>query len=64
MPNGGTMLIGGLTEVESRDSAAGIPFVEHIPLLGKIFRSTDQLAGRRTLLMLLTAETVKDIFED
>ena len=64
VPNGGTILCGGLTVVEERHANAGIPFVENLPFLGRIFRGYENAGGRRTLFILLTAETVKDIFEE
>jgi len=62
VPNGGTLLAGGFTEIEDRSGTAGIPFVEHIPCLGRLLRGTDRSAGRRSLFILVTAQTVPDVF--
>ena len=64
IPNGGTMLIGGMVDVEERTAIAGVPFLKGIPFLGRLFRSRERAAGRRSLLMLFKAETVREVFED
>ena len=63
-PNGGTLMVGGFSEVEERHALAGIPFVENIPLLGRLLRGWDRAEGRRSLIMLITAETVPDVFSE
>jgi len=64
VPNGGTLLMGGFTEVEERAGNASVPFLEAIPLVGRLLRSWRQVEGRRSLIILVTAETVPDIFEE
>ena len=64
IPNGGSILVGGLTTIEDNHALAGIPFVEHLPLIGRIFRGYERAGGRRTLFILLSGETVKDIFDE
>ena len=64
VPNGGTLFFAGYSEVEHRDGTAGLPFVEHLPLLRFLFRRINRAKGRRSLFMLITAETVPDIFEE
>ncbi|MFW6107237.1 MAG: hypothetical protein ACOC8A_00955 [bacterium] len=64
VPNGGTLLLGGFTEVEETVGSSNIPFVEGIPLLGYILRGWDRREGRRSLVMLVTAQTVPDLFEE
>jgi general secretion pathway protein D len=64
VPNGGTLLAGGFTEVEERHALAGVPFVEKLPLIGRILRSWAHAEGRRSLIVLVRAETVPDIFEE
>jgi len=64
VPNGGTILMGGFTNVQEYSGIATAPFIEGIPLLRYIFRARDHIEGRRSLIMLITAETVPDIFEE
>jgi tetratricopeptide (TPR) repeat protein len=64
IPNGGTLIAGGFTEVEERTGQAGVPILEAVPLLRQVMRGFDDADGRRSLIMLITAETVEDIFEE
>ena len=64
VPNGGTIIMGGFTNVQQWSGIASSPFLEGIPLLSYLLRGRDNLEGRRTLVMLITAETVEDIFEE
>ena len=64
VPNGGTIIMGGFTNVQEYTGVATSPFIEGIPLLRTILRGRDHVEGRRTLIMLITAETVDDIFEE
>ena len=64
IPNGGTLLLGGLTEVEEHSAVSTSPFIEGVPLLRYIFRGWDRREGRRSMIVLVTAQTVDDIFEE
>ncbi len=64
VPNGGTIVMGGFTTVEERSGIATAPLVEGIPLLRYLFRGRDIIEGRRSLIMMISAETVDDIFEE
>ena len=37
IPDGGTMLVAGLTNASSQRSHQGVPFLSHIPFLGRLF---------------------------
>lgn len=64
VPNGGTIIMGGFTVVEERSGIATAPLIEGIPLLRYLLRGRDNIEGRRSLIMLISAETVEDIFEE
>ena len=64
VPNGGTLLMGGFTEVEEHFGVSTLPLVDSIPLLRYILRGWTRLEGRRSLIMLVTAQTIEDIFEE
>ena len=64
VPNGGTIMMGGFTIVEERSGIATAPLIEGIPLLRYLLRGRDNIEGRRSLIMLISAETVDDIFEE
>jgi len=64
IPDGGSMLVGGLSVVRERSAEAGVPFLNSIPLLRAIFREWTTFDSRQSLLILVTAELVPDIFEE
>ncbi|HPD14085.1 MAG TPA: hypothetical protein PLE19_04010 [Planctomycetota bacterium] len=64
VPNGGTIIMGGFTNVQEYTGNATVPFIEGIPVLRHLMRGRDHIEGRRSLIMLITAETVEDIFEE
>ena len=54
--SGETILISGLTSTEESVSESGIPFLSDIPVLGRLFGTTDRMDGRRELIILVTPE--------
>jgi len=64
VPNGGTLLVAGLAEVEELSGTATLPGVQNVPLLRHLLRRTEELQGRRSLVILVTAQTVPDVFAD
>ena len=64
VPNGGTLLLGGFTSAEERSEVSTAPFLEGIPLLRFLARGWERLDARSSLIMLITAQTVDDIFEE
>lgn len=55
---GQSLLIGGITVESKRNSNANIPGISRLPLLGALFRSTEQTAQKRERLFLLTPKRV------
>jgi len=64
VPNGGTVMLGGFSEVEEHSGVATMPFVEGIPVLRHILRGWDRRDARKSLIMLVSAQTIEDIFEE
>ena len=64
IPNGGTLFVAGFAEIEENSGVATIPFVDSIPVLREVFRGWDRNEGRRSLVILVSAQTVSDIFEE
>ena len=64
VPDGGTMLVGGLSTVRQRSGEANVPIINRIPLLRYLFREWSQFDSRQSLIVLVTAEIVPDIFEE
>ncbi len=56
--DGQTILLGGLMKSESDNSESGIPFLKNIPVLGNLFRSTDNKTTKTELIFLLTPHVV------
>jgi type II secretory pathway component GspD/PulD (secretin) len=62
IPDGGSLVLAGMTNGESARSHAGIPFLSHIPFLGRLFSSNGRVETEMKTLILLTADVV--IFEE
>jgi len=64
VPDGGTMLVGGLSTVRERSGDAGVPIINRLPLIRYLLREWTEYDSRQSLLVLVTAEIVPDIFEE
>ena len=58
--NGHTMVIGGLIQEKRSDSLASVPLIADIPLLRRLFGSTDASAQRSEILILITGSLVTE----
>ncbi|NIK88979.1 general secretion pathway protein D [Rhizomicrobium palustre] len=58
--DGQTIALGGLIKETRNDANDGIPFLNRIPLLGRLLGSTDNVRGRTELLILLTPRVVRN----
>ncbi len=58
LPDKGTLAIGGFTDALRQRSHAGIPFLAHIPFLGRLFGRNGVYDDNRRLYYLLTAEII------
>lgn len=58
VPDGETVVIGGLTVEESNQVRSGIPLLMDIPFVGAIFRTTREARIQRDLLILVTPTIV------
>src|SRR3989338_2533507 len=56
--DGSTIVIGGLRKEEKTSSSQGIPFLSRIPVLGLLFKSSDNKTERTELLVMLTPHIV------
>lgn len=54
--DGETVVIGGLTVTEKTEVRAGIPILQDLPLLGRLFRLTREQTIQRDLMILLTPQ--------
>ena len=65
VPDGGTLLLGGLKITAEEEVEAGIPILSKIPILGRAFDSRSKIKDSRILLILvkptIILQTEKDI---
>jgi Flp pilus assembly secretin CpaC len=58
MPDGGTVLLGGLKLSEKKDLRSGVPLLDKIPVVSFLFERKGNYVANRKLLVLLKAEIV------
>jgi type II secretory pathway component GspD/PulD (secretin) len=60
VPNGGTMVIGGIVTQDKSDSVQGTPILSQMPILGWLFRRNQTSEEKRTLYIFLTPYILYD----
>ncbi|MFA5204842.1 MAG: type II secretion system secretin GspD [Lentisphaeria bacterium] len=60
VPDGGTVLMGGLIRNKQVDNRSGVPLLMDIPWLGVLFRSNSTSNRRTELLVVITATVVDE----
>ncbi|MEZ6017959.1 MAG: hypothetical protein R3F49_22835, partial [Planctomycetota bacterium] len=58
IPDGGTILLGGLKESTNKDQRSGIPILNKIPVLSALFERKGNFIANKKLLILLNAQIV------
>ncbi len=58
MPDGSTVLLGGLKVSDKKDYRSGVPIVNKIPLVSMLFERKGKFVSNRKLLILLKADIV------
>ena len=58
MPDGGTMMLGGMRLLEKIDRESGVPILSQIPLLSFFFSRKEQLMQNRRILILIRAKII------
>jgi general secretion pathway protein D len=53
VPDGGTLLIGGLKSFEEHDVESGVPVLNKLPVLKRIFSNRAQVRGQSNMLLLV-----------
>jgi len=59
VPDGGTIVIGGMYRVEKSTTREGIPFFSKLPLLGALFRNKSKRGEQKELLVFITPRIIK-----
>ncbi len=64
LPSGGSMVIGGLIQQQTKQALEGIPGAKDIPILGALFRSRDFVNDETELVILVTPYLVDPTHPD
>jgi pilus assembly protein CpaC len=59
LPSGGSLVLGGLLQEQTRQSINGVPGLQNVPILGALFRSRDYQTGQTELMIMVTPYTVR-----
>ena len=59
--DGETQILAGLISDEDRRSAAQVPGLSRLPLLGRLFKSTDDNVSKTEIVLLMTPRVVRNI---
>jgi type II secretory pathway component GspD/PulD (secretin) len=54
VPDGATLVIGGLMDHQMQFDQSGVPWFDRIPVLGALFRTRTRTAAKKELVVLLT----------
>ncbi len=60
LEHGSTVLLAGLISDDRTDGNSGVPWLQDIPLLGRLFRSDSQTKARTELVVLITPYIISD----
>jgi len=58
VPDGGTLLLGGMKTVKEKNLESGVPFLSDIPILSFFFSRKGSYETYQKLLILLTAKII------
>lgn len=61
LPSGGSFMIAGLIQEDTRRAVSGLPWLQKLPILGQLFSSKDFLSNQTELVMIVTAYLVKPV---
>jgi len=59
VPDQGTMLVGGLVQLESSGAVSGVPLLSSIPVLGRLTRSEKEEHIRSNLVFIVRTEILE-----
>jgi general secretion pathway protein D len=61
--SGETVVVGGLLDKSQSDGKSAVPFLERIPLLGALFRSTSHKESKRNLILFIRPTVIRSTEE-
>ena len=62
IPDGGSLVVGGMTQADSERVHSGVPFLSHIPFLGRLFSNNGRRETQFQTMIVVQADVV--IFEE
>ncbi len=63
VPDGGTVLLGGLISENDSKSESGLPLFANLPFIGRVFGSTTDKLARKELLIFIQPKIIRDEIE-
>jgi type IV pilus assembly protein PilQ len=58
--NGGTVVIGGIYQIEERNQVAKVPLLGDIPYVGALFRNTEKVNDKTELLVFISPKVISE----
>ena len=58
--NGGTVVIGGIFELQESENETKVPFLGDLPGVGNLFKSRSRVANKQEMLVFITPKVVTD----
>ena len=58
VPDGGTVMMGGLIDTEKTNTNSGVPWLKDVPWIGWAFKTNATSSKRSELLVLITVHVV------
>lgn len=58
--NGGTVVIGGIFEMQESQDVNKIPFLGDVPVIGNLFKNTTRQSEKREMLVFITPKMISD----
>lgn len=59
LPSGGSLVLAGLLQEQTKQNINGLPGLKNLPVLGALFKSRDYLNGQTELMIMVTPYVVK-----
>jgi pilus assembly protein CpaC len=63
LPSGGSMIMAGMIQEDTRQAINGVPGAKNLPILGQLFRSNDFQQSQTELTVMVTPYIVKPVNE-
>ena len=58
--NGGTVVIGGIFELNETDSETKVPLLGDLPAIGNLFKSRSRVSNKQEMLVFITPKVVAE----